>query len=71
MAGDRRTNHRQKLRDQGFRPLEVWLPTDMIEQIDSMKDTGQGRDAVIGKLLAATLNSARTAGNPNQLQLAL
>ena len=35
MAQDRKGNHRQRMRDQGLRPLEVWLPEPMIERIDA------------------------------------
>ncbi|RKF17695.1 hypothetical protein D6851_15655 [Altericroceibacterium spongiae] len=46
---------RQKRRDAGFRPLEVWLEKDIIKQIDDLKLGEESRDAVISRLLASKL----------------
>jgi hypothetical protein len=71
MSQDKRASHRQRLRDQGLRPLEVWLPEPMIEQIDAMKTEREGRDLVIASLIAKTLEGRRPPEQTTQLQLAL
>lgn len=71
MSRDKKVSHRERLRAQGLRPLEVWLPERMIERIDAMKIEGEGRDTTIAKLIAGTLEGRRPPEPTNQLQLAL
>jgi hypothetical protein len=71
MGEGKRANHRQRLRDQGMRPLEVWLPEPMIERIDALKVMGESRDAIIAKIIAETLEDFRPSAPASQLQLAL
>lgn len=57
MPQDRKSVHRKRLREQGLRPLEVWLPQSIIQQIDELKVDGDGRDATIAMLLTKTLET--------------
>jgi len=71
MVPERKSRQRQRLRDQGLRPLEIWLPKPMIESIDAMKSEGEGRDMVIAKLLAGTLEGRTPPEPTSQLSLGL
>ncbi|MGE4404371.1 antitoxin MazE-like protein [Pseudomonas sp.] len=71
MSHSKKANHRERLRAKGLRPVEVWLPTPMIERIDALKLEGEGRDTTIAKLIAGTLEGRTPPENTNQLQLAL
>ncbi|WP_158250584.1 antitoxin MazE-like protein [Novosphingobium sp. HII-3] len=70
MNQDRRAVHRQRLREKGLKPLEVWLPKATIESIDAMKSEGESRDAIILKILTKDLERRRDVGRKNQPQLA-
>lgn len=61
---------RQRLRDQGLKQLEVWLPEPLIAKIDEMKDQGfQSRDAVLMSLIAGTIEEKRPLRSTDQLAL--
>ncbi|GGN55457.1 hypothetical protein GCM10011349_32120 [Novosphingobium indicum] len=59
MAIDRKATHRQRMRDRGLRPLEVWLPASLINSIDELKRDGVSRDAVITNVINSYLNRER------------
>ena len=47
----------QMRRQDGLRPLEIWLPAAMIEMIDQLKrDDLSSREAVIAAIVATTLS---------------
>ena len=48
MAQHRKAEQRRKRRQDGLRPLEIWLPAAMIEMIDELKrDDLLSREAII------------------------
>ncbi|WP_374133388.1 hypothetical protein [Sphingomonas sp. 28-62-20] len=48
---------RRKRRQDGLRPLEIWLPAAMIEMLDQLKrDDLSSREAVIAAIVATTLS---------------
>lgn len=67
MSQNRKAAQRKRLREEGFKPLEVWLPEGMIRKLDEMK-TGEmaSRDAVIMALVADTLELARPTRSGDQ-----
>lgn len=69
MSQARKANQRQRLRQQGLRPLEVWLPKTMIERIDALKEDGEGRDTVIEKLISSGFEPRGQTMAPLQLRL--
>ena len=70
MSQTRKERQREKRRNEGYRPLEIWLPQDMIAKLDAMK-TGEraSRDAVIMALVEDTLDLKRPARTRDQLAL--
>lgn len=70
MDAQQKRLQRQRRRAEGYKPLELWLPSDLIEKIDSMKnDQIASRDAVIMALLQDTLTNARPSASRDQLML--
>ena len=52
-----RTAKRKYGRQDGLRPLEIWLPAAMIEMIDELKrDDLLSREAIIAAIVAQTLS---------------
>jgi metal-responsive CopG/Arc/MetJ family transcriptional regulator len=70
MSQTRKERQREKRRNEGYRPLEIWLPQDMIAKLDAMK-TGEmsSRDAVIMALVEDTLDLKRPVRTRDQLAL--
>ena len=57
MAQHRKAEQRRKRRQDGLRPLEIWLPASMIEMIDELKrDDLLSREAIITAIVAKTLS---------------
>ncbi|MBY0303576.1 MAG: hypothetical protein K2W86_00300 [Sphingomonas sp.] len=57
MAQHRKAEQRRKRRQDGLRPLEIWLPAAMIEMIDELKrDDLLSREAIIAAIVAQTLS---------------
>ena len=57
MAQHRKAEQRRKRRQDGLRPLEIWLPASMIEMIDELKrDDLSSREAIITAIVAKTLS---------------
>jgi hypothetical protein len=57
MAQHRKAEQRRKRRQDGLRPLEIWLPAAMIEMIDELKrDDLLSREAIITAIVANTLS---------------
>lgn len=57
MAQHRKAEQRRKRRQDGLRPLEIWLPAAMIEMIDELKrDDLLSREAIITAIVAKTLS---------------
>ena len=55
MAQHRKAEQRRRRRQDGLRPLEIWLPAAMIEMIDELKrDDLLSREAVITAIVAKT-----------------
>ena len=53
-----------------MKPLEVWLPEQLIREIDKLKtEETQSREAVIAALIAGTLREARPGRPQGQLAL--
>lgn len=70
MDAERKKQERARRRREGFKPVELWLPTSLIEKIDSMKnDEIASRDAVIIAVLQDTLTIARPVKSKDQLVL--
>lgn len=70
MDAQQKRLQRQRRRAEGYKPLELWLPSDLIDKIDSMKNEQiASRDAVIMALLEDTLTSARPSPSKDQLML--
>lgn len=60
MTSARKAEQRRRRRAQGLKPLEVWLPEQLILEIDQLKtEQTHSREAVIAALIAATLQKAR------------
>lgn len=60
MMSARKAEQRRRRRAQGLKPLEVWLPEQLILEIDQLKtEQTHSREAVIAALIAATLQKAR------------
>ncbi len=60
----RKAEQRRRRRAQGLKPLEVWLPEQLILEIDKLKtEQTHSREAVIAALIAGTLQKARS-GRP-------
>ncbi|MDZ4274930.1 MAG: hypothetical protein U0995_02755 [Erythrobacter sp.] len=57
MAQHRKAEQRRRRRQDGLRPLEIWLPATMIEKIDELKrDDLLSREAIITAIVAQTLS---------------
>ena len=57
---DRKAKMRKRLRNQGMKPLEVWLHEDLLAVIDNMKNAeNQSRDSVIRTLLESSITAER------------
>lgn len=57
MAQHRKAEQRRKRRQDGLRPLEIWMPASMIEMIDELKrDDLSSREAIITAIVAKTLS---------------
>jgi hypothetical protein len=57
MAQHRKAEQRRKRRQDGLRPLEIWLPASMIEMIDELKrDDLSSKEEVIATIVATTLS---------------
>ncbi len=57
MAQHRKAEQRRKRRQDGLRPLEIWLPAVMIEMIDELKrEDLPSREAIITAIVAKTLS---------------
>lgn len=57
MAQHRKAEQRRRRRQDGLRPLEIWLPATMIEMIDELKrDDLLSREAIITAIVAQTLS---------------
>ena len=57
MAQHRKAEQRRRRRQDGLRPLEIWLPAAMIEMIDELKrDDLLSREAIIAAIVAQTLS---------------
>ena len=57
MAQYRKAEQRRRRRQDGLRPLEIWLPAAMIAMIDELKrDDLSSREAVIAAIVATTLS---------------
>lgn len=70
LASERKAEQRRRRRAEGMKPLEVWLPEQLIRKIDELKtEEIQSRDAVIMALIAGTLNEARSKRSGEQLAL--
>jgi len=71
MSSDRKKEQRRRRRAEGFRPLEIWLPSEIIEKLDAMK-TGAAcsREAVILALVEDTVEvtGSISTGEPLLLQ---
>ena len=56
-ARSRKAEQRRRRRQDGLRPLEIWLPAAMIEMIDELKrDDLLSREAIIAAIVAQTLS---------------
>ncbi len=56
-ARKRKAEQRRRRRRDGLHPLEIWLPSAMIEMIDQLKrDDLSSREAVIAAIVATTLS---------------
>ena len=57
MAGQRTASFRERKRQAGERPLEIWLPGETLAQLDTLKANMRvpSRDAVIGMILRSYL----------------
>lgn len=70
MISARKAEQRRRRRAQGMKPLEVWLPEQLIREIDKLKtEETQSREAVIAALIAGTLREARPGRPQGQLAL--
>jgi metal-responsive CopG/Arc/MetJ family transcriptional regulator len=70
MDAEKKRLQRERRRREGYKPVELWLPTNLIDKIDSMKnDEIASRDAVIMAVLQDTLNIARPVKSKDQLML--
>ena len=58
---EKRKQIRQELRDKGFRQLEVWLPYNVVDEIDELKvSTGAvTRNEVVLRLIEGGLGKGR------------
>ncbi|MEM6409953.1 MAG: hypothetical protein AAF683_00290 [Pseudomonadota bacterium] len=67
MSQTRKAAQRKRRREEGYKPLEIWLPQDMIAKLDAMK-TGEmsSRDAVIMALVEDTLDVQRPVRSGDQ-----
>lgn len=70
MGRDRKAEHRARMRRAGLRPLELWLPNDLIDRIDKMKSEElTSRDAVIIAVIQDTLHLQRPTKAEEQMML--
>ncbi len=70
MDAEKKRLQRERRRREGYKPVELWLPTNLIDKIDSMKnDEIASRDAVIMAVLQDTLTIARPVKSKDQLML--
>lgn len=70
MGQDRKADLRKRRRDQGFKPLEVWLHQDIISKLDQLKSEEiPSRDAVIMALIEDTLDLKRPVQSRDQPML--
>ncbi|QNE07783.1 hypothetical protein [Croceicoccus marinus] len=67
----RKVAQRRQLRDNGYKQLEVWLPRNVVERIDEMKDTlgAESRNEVLLRLIEGTLGENRLPADRAQLEL--
>ncbi|WP_228244170.1 hypothetical protein [Porphyrobacter sp. GA68] len=70
-AIDRKHELRRRLRDNGFKQLEVWLPRATVERIDEIKDQlgAESRNEVLLRLIQGTLGDTRLPADASQLEL--
>tara|TARA_B100000678_G_scaffold291442_1_gene308399 strand:- start:219 stop:434 length:216 start_codon:yes stop_codon:yes gene_type:complete len=67
MSQTRKAAQRERRRQEGLKPLEIWLPKDMIRKLDAMRTNDlSSRDAVIMALVADTLDVKRPARSGDQ-----
>ena len=67
LSQDRKAASRKRRGDEGFKPIEVWLPEHMIEKIDQMKEMSfSSREAVIMALLQDTVGLQRPVQTGDQ-----
>lgn len=70
MERDRKADQRARMRRAGYRPLELWLPTQLIERIDRLKtEELSSRDAVIMAIIQDTLSEQRPTKAEEQMML--
>lgn len=70
MDSDRKAAMRQRMRAEGLKQLEVWLPAPMIEKIDAIKEQGfPSRNAVLLSLITNMIEEKRPARSSDQLAL--
>ncbi len=70
MDAEKKRIQRERRRREGYKPVELWLPANLIDKIDSMKNAEiASRDAVIMALLQDTLTIARPVKSKDQLML--
>ena len=55
---DRQKARRQRLKAQGWRDVDLWLPPDLIERLDALAtDQGESRVDVIRHILQAAVKT--------------
>ena len=70
MSRNSKAEQRQRLRKEGLRPVEIWLPSSIIEKLDAMKAVeNTSRDAVIMALMQDTPDVPRPTRAGEQLAL--
>lgn len=69
-ADTRKAALRARMRAEGMKQLEVWLPAAMVEKIDDIKRSGYpSRDAVLMSLIANTIEEKKPGRSRDQLAL--
>ena len=70
MSTDRKAAMRRRMRAEGMKQLEVWLPEPLIAKIDAIKEQGYpSRDAVLISLITNTIEEKRQPRSTDQLAL--
>lgn len=72
MANTRqRADQRQRLRSEGYRPIELWLPEQEIERIDTIKEElgYESRAELVTRLIRNLRPATGAQHHPDQLEL--